>query len=395
MGARLTYMRLELKRAWKRFPQMAAGAIALMILMGAVALLAGRILYGESAVGRITVGVVLPDEDSLSKRAVSMLSSLESVKSLCDFTYLDQEEAEEKLRSGELYAVMKVPEDFVKDIVNGANTPVTVILPKSAGAESRIFKELADAGAGTLSAAQAGIYAGDELLSLYDRADSVSRLEEDLNRIYLYYSLPRMDYFRQIRVSATGDVDTAAFYGISMAALSLLLCAVPVSAYLAPEKNVMKQKLMLLGVGRGTIVASKILGMGSLMAAVGFLTAAAAVLRGWLEWKIMMLPALGLSFLAAAAFVVFVYEAAGSLLGGVMLLFILSIAMHFASGGFLPSVFLPAVFRKVAAVLPSRILMEGIQMAVTARWSFLTAGKLCLLTAAGFLAAVAAEAGRK
>ena len=43
---------------------------------------------------------------------------------------------------------------------------------------------------------------------LYGMADSVSSLETDLNRIYMGYSLPRMDYFKNVRVSATGDVDT-------------------------------------------------------------------------------------------------------------------------------------------------------------------------------------------
>ena len=54
-------------------------------------------------------------------------------------------------------------------------------------------------------------YAGDELLYLYGMADSVSSLEADLNRIYMGYSLPRMDYFKNVRVSATGDVDTIHF----------------------------------------------------------------------------------------------------------------------------------------------------------------------------------------
>ena len=61
----------------------------------------------------------------------------------------------------------------------------------------------------------------------------MSSLETDLNRIYMGYSLPRMDYFKNVRVSATGDVDTIHFYGISTAVLFLLLCAIPVSAYLA------------------------------------------------------------------------------------------------------------------------------------------------------------------
>ena len=40
----LIFWKLELKRAYQRFPQMFAGATALLFLAGAVALLAGRAL---------------------------------------------------------------------------------------------------------------------------------------------------------------------------------------------------------------------------------------------------------------------------------------------------------------------------------------------------------------
>ena len=253
MSARLVYLRLELKRACKKLPHIFAGAIVLLLLAGTIALLSARMLYGETSAGRITVGVVLPEGDAVAKKALAMVSSLESVKSICDFEYMNKEECLDKLKAGKLYAVMEVPEGFVQDIMNGTNTPVKILLPKGAGLESRIFKELTDAGASTLGASQAGIYAGDELLYLYGMADSVSSLEADLNRIYMGYSLPRMDYFKNVRVSATGDVDTIHFYGISTAVLFLLLCAIPVSAYLASGSASMKGQLALIGVGKGTL----------------------------------------------------------------------------------------------------------------------------------------------
>lgn len=395
MGARLVYVRLELKRALKRLPHMAAGAIVLLFFMGAIALLAGKALYGEQVSGRITVGVVLPEGDAVAKQATSMISSLESVKSICDFSYLSREECEKRLRNGELYAVLEVPEGFVQDIMNGTNTPVRVLLPKNAGVESRIFKELADAGAKTLGAGQAGIYAGDELLALYGLADSTARLEQDLNRIILAYSLPRLDYFRQVQVSATGDVDTVTFYGISLFVLLLLLCTIPVSGYLLPDSRVMRQKLALLGVGGGTVVAARILGLAVLFLAVSVPAGAAAAFLDFLEWEFLTAAALVLFCIAAAATAVFFYQAAGSLMGGVMLLFLAATVMHFLSGGFLPLVFLPEGMRAVAPVWPSYVLMEGVKMVVTADWSLPVFGKLGLLAAAGFLASLAVEVRRK
>ena len=129
MSARLVYLKLELKRACKKLPHIIAGAIVLLLLAGTVAFLASKMLYGKQVSGRIHVGVVLPEGDAVAKKAVAMVSSLESVKSICDFEYMDREEGVARLRAGKLFGVMEVPEGFVQDIMNGTNTPVRIILP--------------------------------------------------------------------------------------------------------------------------------------------------------------------------------------------------------------------------------------------------------------------------
>ena len=106
MSARLVYLRLELKRACKKLPHIFTGAIVLLLLAGTIALLSARMLYGETSSGRITVGVVLPEGDAVAKKALAMVSSLESVKSICDFEYMNKEECLDKLKAGKLYAVM-------------------------------------------------------------------------------------------------------------------------------------------------------------------------------------------------------------------------------------------------------------------------------------------------
>lgn len=261
MKIRLFYLKLELKRALKCLPLMAAGAAVLMFFMGAAALLAGKALYGGQAAGRITVGVVLPENDILAKQVTSMLSSLESVKSICDLSYMSREECLEGMENGELLAALLIPEGFVQDIMSGVNTPVPVLLPENAGVESRIFKELADAGAQTLSAAQAGIYAGDEVLDRFHCSEARAQLERDLNRLYLEYSLPRGELFRKTAVSASGDVKPVVFYAISLFILALMLSAIPVSGFLQPLDPVLRRQLLLAGVGPVSMILSRILGL--------------------------------------------------------------------------------------------------------------------------------------
>lgn len=157
----------------------------MLALAAAAALGASRVLYADSVTGRVAVGVSLPEEDALAKQVMKMVSSLDSVESVCDFQYMDRESCLQKLEAGELYAVLDIPEGFVEDIINGTNTPVKVWLTKNPGIEGKLFRELADGGALTLSASQSGIYAGNELYRMLGLDQSIGEMEEELNRRYL------------------------------------------------------------------------------------------------------------------------------------------------------------------------------------------------------------------
>lgn len=365
MAAKLVYLKLELKRACKKLPHMAAGAIVLMAMLGTIAFAASRLLYGDATLKRVTVGVVLPEEDRIAKQLVRMLGTYDSVRSVCEFSYMDGDEAGRQLQSGEIFGILTVPEGMVQGIMDGTNIPVTITLPQGNALENRVFKELTGAGARTLGSAQAGIYAGDQLLVNCDLAEGISMLEADLNRIYLAYSLPRADLFERQRVSATGDVDTLQFYGISAFVLYLLLAAIPVSGYLTPESRVMSQKLSLAGIGPWSATAARLAGLGVLLMAAALPAVLGALKFEVLDFSWLLIPALAAVCLAAAALILFFYEAAGTLLGGVMLLFLGAVLLLFLSGGFLPLVFLPRQVRALAPFLPTTALIDGVKMIVT------------------------------
>lgn len=131
-------IQLEVKRALKRLGYLYLGMAALLILAGTAAFLTGRLAYGDRVSERISIGVVLPENDRLAGKAMSMAASLESVSSLCDFVTVDGKTAEEGLKNGEFYAVMKIPEGLVESIMDGTNLPVCVVFPGKASVEGRI-----------------------------------------------------------------------------------------------------------------------------------------------------------------------------------------------------------------------------------------------------------------
>lgn len=325
----LVYLKLELKRAYKRLPHIYAGAILLLAMAAVIALLASQLLYGNGVVGKVPVGVLIPNEDRLAKQVVQMISSLDSVGNVCDFQYMDKNSCLEELKKGNLYAVLDVPEGFVQDIINGTNTPVTVWFTSNAGIEGKLFQELTDAGALTLSASQAGIYAGNELYQGLGLKEAVSQLEKDLNEQYIGYSLQRTGYFRHLKVQASGDVTIMEFYEISVYVLFLFLLAIPVSSYLLPAKKAMTQRLDMAGIGGGYRAAVKMIGLGLLIATVTFPVIIGAVLGKQVKWSMILAVTWLLACGTASGIVVLLYQLTGNLLGGIMLLFFVITGQHF------------------------------------------------------------------
>ena len=120
MRTYMIYLLLTGKRLLRQLPYFLAG---LVLLVGMAAFSASKVLYGETSLKKIEVGVVLPEDDALSEKITKMIASLDSVESLCDFSYLEHDEAFQKMKSGELQAVFEVPSGMARGILDGTNQP--------------------------------------------------------------------------------------------------------------------------------------------------------------------------------------------------------------------------------------------------------------------------------
>lgn len=395
MKETFTYFKLECKRAWKHLPLFLTGAIMLAALLSIIALLAGKALYGEGAVGRIQVGVILPPEDYLSEQAVRALGSMESVESICDFQYVTEEEGEKGLKDGSLAALLIVPENFVTGIIDGTNQPIDTVLREPLSLESLALKEITSAGARTLSTAQAAIYAADELCILENQRDFIPQTEAELNRIYMNYSLNRDVYFMENKVSAAGDIGAVEYFAMSGAVLLLIFCGIPASPLMGKRSKVFCQKLKFLGIGNKAYITGEILSVWMLLLAVCITVAAVCLYKGIIQWEaaVMQWSVFLLVSLAAAAIITAVYEGAGSQIPAMMILFWGGILMAFLCGGILPSSFLPEGVKTVGNFLPFKPMMDGVQYAVTGTGEGLQIG--FALSGIIVLAFFAAVLGRK
>lgn len=417
MRTRLVYLRLELKRAARFLPMIAGGAIALAALLGAVAFLAVQAMTGGREVSGILVGVVLPKEDALARRAVDLIGTMDSVESACEMVYVSREEGEQGLRDGSLDCLMVVPGDFVGSIMDGTNEPAAILFDGPLSVEERIFQELTMAGARILSSAQAGIYAADRLCYLYQVPEETAGAEAYLNREYLSCSLDRSAFFRKRQTSAFGEVPPEYHYGASGLVFLLLLTGIPAAGLFGGERPSRTEALRLLGVGNVWQTVCQTLAMTALLlVAVGTVVLGAWIL-GCLPWPgggdnplrgvfwetagvlaeksrgtgLYRILLGGSAAFAAGACVVFCYRVLGTRLGGMMALSGLTAGMMTISGGLLPEVFLPESFQRISPFLPTTILMDGVKRFFLSEPDWKALGALLFL---GILAMAGAALGK-
>ena len=355
MRTYMIYLLLTGKRLLRQLPYFLAGLAVMVLLVGMAAFSASKVLYGETSLKKIEVGVVLPEDDALSEKITKMIASLDSVESLCGFSYLEHDEAFQKMKSGELQAVFEVPSGMARGILDGTNQPATIWFPDESGLEGTVFRELAESGSSMLGTSQAAIYAANECLNIQGVPEQIPVSEQDLNRIFLKYAMNREALFRKKTVSAAGDVSTAVFYGISGIVFLMILTGIPAAPFLAPQTEALEQGLRRIGIRRWYPLFCKCLCMTLLLMAV------TAGSYGWAVQKGYALAGRGLTCAAVSAWILLFYEVCRSSAAAILTLFAVNVVFLFLAGGIIPSVFLPELVQKVGNMTVTALWMDGIR----------------------------------
>lgn len=353
------YQLFQMKRVFRLLPAVMAVSVVFGILAAAAAFGGAKLLYQDQAAGRISVAVVAKEDDSTGRMALSMLGSMDSVESICDFVETTESEARKGLREGRYYAALLIPPRMVEGIMDGTNTPVTVLLSGQGDLETLLLRQLTESGAQILGEAQAGIYAADFYCQQHGIEGLIPQVENFLNRVYLDYALHRSGWFRMVSVSALGQMDLTAYYGTTAAALLLFLAGIPCAGFICRDPQALRDKLRAEGIPDGIQLLTKILAVAALLLSMSLILSVPVSAglsrfgeRGLeINWKTV--SATVLAVLVCASVIVFSFEAADGLVAGAMVLFVLAGAMIFLSGGLLPPAFLPPLLKSCSEWIPA------------------------------------------
>lgn len=297
----------------------------------------------------ITLAVTAPEGDPVPGLLEQYMGNMRDIRQYCTFLAMEEAEAAAALERGEVTAILALPENFIRGVMNGSNPDIQLVVPGDRPLESLLTLWVGQSAADILSSLQAGVYA---VLDLYEASapDGLSwnQAMTDINLRYIQWTLNRQNLFVLRQVSATQTLPVRLHYELSMLAY-LGLCLAPLfSGIYGSRRLTARRRLRCLG--RGSLLGY----LGDLTACTAAVFLLVAVPVAFLAQE-AVLPALG----AAAVFALFcavfgslccLVTANAASCGG--LAFAIALVSMGAAGGILPPVMLPQTLRELSWLSP-------------------------------------------
>ena len=339
--------------AWKELCQrrwlLAELVLLCLVLPICVGPAAQKLLSDGVSFSAITLAVTAPEGDPIPGLLEQYMGNMRDIRQYCTFQAMDEAGAAAALESGEVTAVLVLPENFIQGVMDGSNPDIQLVVPSDRPLESLLTLWVGQSAADILSSFQAGVYA---VLDLYHTSapDGLSwnQAKTDINLRYIQWTLNRQNLFTVQPVSATQTLPVRLHYELSMLAY-LGLCLAPLFSGLYGSRRLTARRRL------------RCLGRGSLLGYLSDLTACTAVifLLAAVPVALSARDAIPSALGAAAVFALFcavfgslccLVTASAAGCGG--LAFAIALAAMGAAGGILPPVMLPKTLRELSWLSP-------------------------------------------
>ncbi len=363
----INYFYYQLKRSAIAFLHMIGGIILLLLLTIFVAWGISQWFSNAQIFQKVTIGIVIPEDADTTKFVTKVISGMDSVRSICTFTYLSEEEAQEKLLENEIQAAIELSADFYEDVDTGVNTPVTVFFSNENSLNLDIFKELLSDGVSYVQITESAVYAATDHSKIYELKMKKSKMQSFLSELYIVNIYQRGNTFQNCILTETGEVDFRQYYFVIGILLFLLIGGTHFGFFYQKQDMDVAKKLKVLGVGAGYTSAVRVL----IMAIYVFLIMLVTYFIGckvsdYLDSSFLMsdnLTVIGLVPLSfsIASFFHLVFSFAKKEDTGMLLLLGINAIMIICSGGILPMVYFPTIVQKIGEYLPLSFWMDYLQ----------------------------------
>lgn len=401
MYCRWIFFRLKIKKFIRILPIILLETILFALILLGIGAYATKAVYGEKAVKEIGVGIVAEGEDQMADMLVRLVGAMDSIKDTVSLEMLSMEEAQARLKEGEIYAAVVLPEGLVDGIISGENIPAKILTGSAySKIETEVFTQLSRAGASLLTTAQAGIYAADTFCVENGRADLIAQTENDLNEAYLKYALERSALFKEKEVKAVKGVNLTDYYAVSLLFAFLSFAGLSFGRYMQVEMGEKEKLMKSRGIGSMQQYLIETAAFSLVFAVLGTLLCLPVYLLIINNSKSSFTPspvwiAMMVIWFLVGMFLRALFQILGNNTGSIGVGFIVLMMLMFSSGIFIPSAFLPIFIEKLGDYIPYKTWMEGMVMILQGKFVTGMAAKLFMTgffsVAIGVLAAVCRE----
>lgn len=375
MAKKLLLLKLEIKKAFLSIPKILLSTFIfgiLVILVGLTSDILMKQADSENESNRLEIALVLPDKsDSATEMLFSYVGEIDTVKGLCKLTHMDAKTAFEKLKKGEIFSILTIPDNFLDNMIAGHQTPVEIILARSGrNTSSAFFRELLIAASNDLGACEAGIYAVGDTLLKFGYGDDAYKFQDELGEFYVSYALERSIYFKNRPVTAAGHITMIGFYICSGIMMILLFCSITCGDLLKRDSACLITALHRQNISGVCHILFKLTGISLVFDLIvtglyGFLCLVSIrfpEFKKFLpQWGIGELLVLFLIIFSIFTFVTLIYELSNSISTGSIIIFLLSVLFLFIAGSIMPLALLPKGIQQLSVLSPVTYWQNALQ----------------------------------
>ena len=356
----IAFFIVECKRTGKTLLKSIGSFCACLLLTAVLVAAFSAIMQNAQVFQKVNIGIAIPEGESISRLATQYISSMDSVRSVCDFYYLDEQEAVEQLKQGTLQAVVVLPEGFYHDVQVGINPPAQIYFPKDAAQNTQVFEELVTAGVSFLQTAEAGVYAALDTASYYGIELQGAGLGDTIAYLFVNQMLRRDSVYSARMLSPMGNLSVAEYYYAAGLVILLMMCGIQFGFLYGKRNRSVEDKLKIRGVGSIRQSVVKILVMTEFLYVTGLLYYFAGIgIAGWTKtyfvffqgttWYALLLLCLGI-----AIYFHVLYELSGSSSQAAVFVFAVNVITIIGAGVLIPEAYLGKEIAGISRFLPMK-----------------------------------------
>lgn len=356
----IAFFIVECKRTWKTLLKSIGSFCACLLLTAVLVAAFSAIMQNAQVFQKVNIGIAIPEGESISRLATQYISSMDSVRSVCDFYYLDEQESVEQLKQGTLQAVVVLPEGFYHDVQVGINPPAQIYFPKDAAQNTQVFEELVTAGVSFLQTAEAGVYAALDTASYYGVELQGAGLGDTIAYLFVNQMLKRDSVYSARMLSPMGNLSVAEYYYAAGLVILLMMCGIQFGFLYGKRNRSVEDKLKIRGVGSIRQSVVKILVMTEFLYVTGLLYYFAGIgIAGWTKtyfvfyqgttWYALLLLCLGI-----AIYFHVLYELSGSSSQAAVFVFAVNVITIIGAGVLIPEAYLGKEIAGISRFLPMK-----------------------------------------